>query len=102
MLIVLLIRKSHPLLEIRPQKLGQASFLDVSQTSGEISLSTTHEHGRFTIYLTPISICSRATDKQRICVFTQCKTSNTQLKSNLSVSKTHTKTEIRKQIKMRA
>ena len=49
MLIVLLIRKSHPLLEIRPQKLGQASFLDVSQTSGEISLSTTHEHGKFTM-----------------------------------------------------
>ena len=44
----------------------------------------------------------RASDKQRICVSTQCKTSNTQLKSNLSVSKTHTKNEIRKQIKMRA
>ena len=49
MLIVLLMRKSHPLLETRQQILGQASNLNVSQTSGEISLSATHEHGRFTI-----------------------------------------------------
>ena len=56
MLIVLLMRKSHPLLDIRQQILGQASNLNVSQTSGEISLSTTHEHGRFTISLKVLAI----------------------------------------------